>query len=153
MKYLKFGMIVIGVQYINTGCNCCARSEEDKVLDEICKYFRVSKKRVLCKYTWKPSEEMPESIDRQRFEAIKKANDLMNKNKKLKLYTFGKHFIKEDKETVICLVSETFNVNANEIVNVEQAEYKKAIDNKEDVIIYYVIDGPCGLYIHYYKKK
>ncbi len=157
MKYLKFGMIAIAVQYINAGCGCCAekkQSEEDKALDEICKYFGVSKDHVTLTYTWKRSEKMPESIDKQRVEATKKANVLMKKNKKLKSYTFGKHFIKEDKEIVICLVSDTFNINANEIVNVEQAEYQKAIDNKEDVMIYYVTGyGPSGLYLHYYKKK
>lgn len=157
MKYLKFGMIAIAVQYINAGCGCCAekkQSEEDKVLDEICKYFGVSKDHVTLTYTTKASHVLSkgkdEEFDKKKEEAKKENEKLIKGNNKLKKYMFSKFICKEDKAIIVVLVSDKYNFNTSEIVECKEGDLTNAVKNKENVIIYLSISETGS---KFYKKN
>lgn len=131
MKYIKLGAIV--AQSINAGCNCC---EEKKALDEFCKYFGVSKDYVLDTITNHYIDD--------------KAKELMKENGNLKYCVCTKHICKKGEAITQILLSETFKLNTEDLVECNIADLANAMKNKENVIIYeYDIDGVNKLY----KKK
>ena len=107
-----------------------------KAIDEFCKYFGVSKDHVMLTRTEDALEY--------------KIEDLKKKNENLKVCTIQKHICKERKIITSVLLSETSNINTEELVECNEDDLKNAMKNKENVIIYYFeFDGE----IKYYKKK
>ncbi len=157
MKYLKFGILAIAIQFINAGCGCCAekkQSEEDKALDEICKYFGVSKDHVTLTHTTKAShvvsKEKDEEFDKKKEEAKKEYEKLKKGNNKLKQYIFFKFICKEDNAIIVVLVSDKYNFNTSEIVECKEDDLTNAVKNKENVIIYLSISKTGS---KFYKKN
>ena len=135
----------MAIQFINAGCGCCAekkQSEEDKALDEICKYFGVSKDHVTLTYTKKASDAVfnkkkDKEFVKKKEEARKENEKLIKGNNKLKEYFFFKFICKEDKVIIIGLVSDKYNINTSEIVECDKNTIEDAIKKKENVIIYF----------------
>lgn len=133
MKYIKYGIGAIVAQSINAGCNCGA---EKKAIDEMCKYFGVSKDHIMRTTTEK--------------DVVNEIEELTNKNKNLKICIFKKFICKERKIITTVLLSETSKINTEELVECTIVDVTNAIKTKENVIIYYFGINNIG---KFYKKK
>lgn len=158
MKYIKFGTAIIVSQNINAGCcgnannNADDNEEEKKAIDEISKYFGVSKDKVIFTYTTNASNFDIEDYDNnndiknKKNEISEEVEDLQGMDNDIFIYEFTKIIFEENKVIYVYLLSHKHKIKDG-IEPYNKEEISNAMKNKEKITIYYEPD------IGTYRKK